>query len=315
MRLGVCWGCAVNLNSRSILGILIFLGVGIGLACQGPIQESTRNPGATGHPTDTTGAGSSSDENDKGGSGEGDPEDKTGQESTKDVEVFEDQFKSSVTHEGQELSSKYSLVKPTENKGILLFLHGEGAANENPVRVKEISAIAAKHDLAAVAVASPLGNSWLGPVDTTNENLIPAAAYLNEFIDHLTKEHKMASNRIFLVGVSESSSFINAHFLPNVAETSVKGGGSILLCGGKVPVYRTAAGAPEFKVSKAFAKSHPIFAYIQKADKLFEQTKAGIQELANYGFPVKSSMPEGGSHCGFDLNVQIKGSLDILDPK
>ncbi len=200
-------------------------------------------------------------------------------------------------------SGKYMVRLPGgSSKGLLAFFHGSGNTATYAQNFGAVDQVAKELGLTPLVLQAPNGadtwaNAARGP---SNQHDVYARNLIDKEI--LAKNSGIDKKRIIFVGVSAGSTFLSGDFLPRFIGDYK--GGAVLLCGGGGPVSQ----ADELwrPLPRPVAESMPLSFYIQKQDFLWRQTRQGIAYWGSRGAIIATEMPEGGSHCGFDVFGEMK---------
>lgn len=203
-------------------------------------------------------------------------------------------------------SGKYTIAMPDSSAkpkslGLLVFFHGSGGTQSYASAFDSLNGVARENGLVALALQAPNGNdTWANhATGPGNQHEI----YVKSLLDSAIFPNVSAIDRskIVFVGLSAGSTFLSGDFLPKYISDFK--GGAVLLCGGGGPVslqkdYFTG-------LTKTNSLGFRLAYFIQKKDFLFSQTMQGINYWRGRNATVSFEAPEGGSHCGFDVNREM----------
>jgi poly(3-hydroxybutyrate) depolymerase len=203
-------------------------------------------------------------------------------------------------------SGKYTIslpdasIKP-QSMGLLIFFHGSGGTQSYASAFESLSGVAKENNLIALALQAPNGNDTWANHATGPGN--QHETYVKSLLDSAIFPTVAAidRNKIVFVGLSAGSTFLSGDFLPKYISDFK--GGAVLLCGGGGPVSLQ----KDFftGLTKSNSLGFRLAYYIQKKDFLFTQTMQGINYWRGRNATVSFETPEGGSHCGFDVNKEM----------
>ncbi len=195
-----------------------------------------------------------------------------------------------------------------KSMGLLVFFHGSGNTSGYAGSFDVLESLAQSFKLVPLAIQAPNDaitwpDSGRGP---SNQHTVYARSLLDQVI--FNNHPEIDPGRVVFVGFSAGSTFLSGDFLPRYIKDFK--GGVVLLCGGGGPVTQS----PEtFSALPAdVAKVFSFYAYIQKGDFLYGQTREGLAYWRSRGAVVEAETPEGGSHCSFDMAKELKRGLSFI---
>lgn len=221
----------------------------------------------------------------------------------------EQTFRDPKTNKSGKYTVKFSNPSArAKSMGLLVFFHGSGNTSGYAGSFDVLESLAQSFNLVPLAIQAPNDAiTWpdnaRGP---SNQHTVYARSLLDQVI--FMSHPEVDSGRVAFVGFSAGSTFLSGDFLPRYVKDFK--GGVVLLCGGGGPISHS----PETfsALSAEVAKAFRFYAYIQKGDFLYGQTREGLAYWRSRGAVVEAETPDGGSHCSFDMAKELKRGLAFI---
>ena len=191
-------------------------------------------------------------------------------------------------------------ISPTSKKveKIVLFLHGYGANGEDLINIASEwidilpNTIFYSPNAPFVCDINPSGYQWFKLFERTekelNNGLKECGPYLNQFIDHILKKHKLGINNLLIVGFSQGTIISLYHLIRRK-----------IACAGVIGFSGLYFEEKELTVDINF----PILLYHGKDDQVIECSSSVKAEklLSLKGFDVECHLQDDLGH-GIDMN-------------
>ncbi len=202
-------------------------------------------------------------------------------------------------------SGRYHIEAASDDRGILVFIHGSGGAASYKSLLPTLLKITKPYKQAVLMAQVPNDrDTW---AEAEHGPQFNHAAYLKGLLNTVVKEkHPHLSGKpVTFVGLSAGSTFLSGDFLP-IFVNEFPEGSAILLCGGGPPVGRVAS--VHDRVRTRFA----IEVVITTSDFLYDQTMDAVRYWRNRRVATNLTRIPKGGHCGFDLEKQLQAALNRL---